>query len=430
MEIPPTQPLIFTPPGDRLALATEVTDEVVDWPKCAPDHVINFMKKLDKVKYGENKKAFYSSYGKWSTMNDLQKNNTLAWFRNLTSETKASIIASAKLMTESSNGELKKRTEAVHKNDLVRLIELKVSPLAQLAWQKTETPYPNRLVLDSRNSTSKGLDGVPMWESADGWNELAVIFNDYKNFTPQHRFLLHRMVNGISTPVAPYLPISSEYTSLVDRCYDLNPTDLDRTDIIRTSAWLKEQWSKLRTYISYVLSDFNRSGQNLNKDEADLQWMCAEEQKRWVYHCNNGNNRQFPSVYVYAYGVFTEHDLNCLGRMLPDDVGIDNSIIDTDAAATPATQQKKRPYSTSGMVIDMSNDKSDEHQPKKNKKTNKDDGGGMASLTSFMRESNANENEWRVIEIALDKGDEENKAAANETIAIMLKNLKKKHVPL
>lgn len=412
MDIPATQPLLLTPISPPAQEQEDDPGAVLDWPNCCPDVVISLLKKLEPAKLGQNKKPFWVTYGKWADLKDGQKNNAVSFFRCLDLHTQDVILTSARGMTDKATKESKKRTEAIHKNDCARMLELKIAPVAQMAWTKTERPYASRAILDARNSSAKGLDGLSMSESCDGWSELAMIYNDYKNFSPQHRLLLYRNVNGVSTPATPYQAVSSEFTSLANRCFELNPTDMDRQDIIRTPAWLKEQWTKLRTHISYVFADFNRSGQNLNKDEADIEWMSATEQTRWIYHCNNGSHRTFPSVFVYAYGVLAQEDFNNLGRVLPDSIGIDNSL----ETVVDAVVGKRKDSS----FVDLSDEAAPKKRKSKDGPDSKETSEGLTTIASVMRESNAQENDLKILEIALNCGDVTNKALANETLSSLL----------
>ena len=85
------------------------------------------------------------------------------------------------------------------KNDLVRLIELKKYPSAQLFWTATETKL-NRRLLDARKSTTAtNLSGSgSLADSANQYGQFAVIFIDYNEFDPQNGLIKYHMVNGVS----------------------------------------------------------------------------------------------------------------------------------------------------------------------------------------------------------------------------------------
>lgn len=108
-------------------------------------------------------------------------------------------------MTDKATKESKKSTEAIH--DCARILELKIVSVAQMAWTKTETWVQEKLVL----------------------KDLTVY--------QCRRLLLYRNVNGVSTLATPYQSVLSEFTSLANRCFELNPTDMNRQDIIKTPAW-------------------------------------------------------------------------------------------------------------------------------------------------------------------------------------------------
>jgi hypothetical protein len=119
---------------------------------------------------------------------------------------------------------------------------------------------------------------------------------------------------------------TDEYTCLSSVCSDLNPSNRDRQSIIRDGAWLKEHWTKIRGYVSLVLADFNRSGQQSGKDMSDITFNSPEEQARWVYH-STSHSRKFPSVDCYSFYLFELNDMHFLGKEMERGTGGDNSVM-------------------------------------------------------------------------------------------------------
>ena len=316
-----------------------VESGVEDWPNCQPDEVIKIMKTLKDSNLGANKKSFYSSYPSWSSMNTEQRNKTALWFRNLTVPIREAIVKKAQKESLEINKVEKERRESVHKDDLCRLLELKNFPDAQMRWTSAMEPMDRR-TLDARNSNvaSDSSGRGFLSDDADPYGGLAEIFNNYDTFTPQNRLI--KYINN--QPVVPYQPASEEVTALAAKCYDLNPTNLNRRNILRNGAWIKEQWINLKTWLTLVLSDFNRSGQHSGRSEADVEWLSDNECRRWVYHSSNNKTAKFPSVLTYAYGTLSKEDFETIGKKMEPGTGRDCGIEDNAKDAGDAREKKRK----------------------------------------------------------------------------------------
>ena len=240
-----------------------VGETLSDWPNCNPDSMIALLKATKPEDYGGNKKPFYISYPVYSAMSIDQKTKTLKYFSKFTAEKKAAIIIVCQHVSRNVAAVAKSRSEAVHKDDLARLLELRKDPNCQMPWTNAEKSL-KRDELDSRNSidipTISGTGSAA--DAFDPYNVLAERFMDYDSFRPQNGLIQYHYENGESVPLFPYRAISPDYTSLAAHCNDLDPCNKGRSKIMRDGAWIKDQWLKLRSYMSLVLSDFNRSGKN------------------------------------------------------------------------------------------------------------------------------------------------------------------------
>ena len=98
---------------------------------------------------------------------------------------------------------------------------------------------------------------------------------------------------------------------------------MTRKNILRGGDWIKNWWGTLRTLLTTLFADFERSGKN--EAEGDVEWMSEHETSRFVYHSSN-RSRKYPEVTRYAYGVLELSDFASLGKELPPNAGRDDSL--------------------------------------------------------------------------------------------------------
>jgi hypothetical protein len=234
---------------------------VVDcWPNCHPDQVIGELKKITVENFGQNKKEFWKSYSSYASMTPLQQNNTVAYFLKLSIEKQSAILIIAQHESSKDTKIEQKRREAVQKDDLVRLLEMRKCPEAMMLWSQTEATL-TRSALDARRSTdAPDITGRgSLADESDPYGGLAVIYNDYEGFRPQNKLIQHRLdEHGKSVPIVPFRPESVEVTALAALCHDLNPTNMSRQSTYRDGPWIKEHWIMLKSWMTLVLTDFNR----------------------------------------------------------------------------------------------------------------------------------------------------------------------------
>lgn len=288
---------------------------VPDWPDCNPGAVIACMKKLKEDRIGNNRKCFYKTYSSvWSQLSDTQQCNSLAFFHKLEEPVKIAVLNQARTFTTDTESADKSRAEAVTKDDLARIIELFLWPAAQVHIANALGTLKRR-DLDARNSSAPDITGEnSLADAAGAWRKLTTIYMDYVGFAPQNALIAYtNNADGEPVPVVPFRAADEEMVSVVARCHDLRPTNLSRAGIVRDEVWLKAQTTQLRTSISSVLADFNRSGMQNGRDEADVVWLSPEEQQRWVWHAHN-KSRRYPAVLSYAFGRLEQPTLESLGR--------------------------------------------------------------------------------------------------------------------
>ena len=94
---------------------------------------------------------------------------------------------------------------------------LRKEPGAITHWTTTQQINVSRRVLDAKKSDSApSFDGKhSLAEVQDGWERLADIFNDYKNFTPQNEMICYANgSDGIPIPKVPKAASDEKYTVL------------------------------------------------------------------------------------------------------------------------------------------------------------------------------------------------------------------------
>jgi hypothetical protein len=275
------------------------------WPNCSPDVMMSLFREFNEKSVNvlgdaNSKRKFYSTYGSWNSLNEHQQSNVVAWFYKLPLSTQTAAIntgqkrsAEAALQNTDTTDESGGKQAQVMKDDLARLIELFIYPAAQIHITNALGTL-NRRSLDARKSTMiPDLSGQgSLADDANPWGQLASIFMDYDNFAPQNRLIQYEQdENGNPTPLSVYQPADPDLSSVAARCHDLRPTNLSRRHIVRDDVWLKTQFLGIRTLISGILADFNRSGEMSDKSEADLVWMSPDHQQRWLWHCTAKKRR-------------------------------------------------------------------------------------------------------------------------------------------
>jgi hypothetical protein len=152
------------------------------------------------------------------------------------------VVVGARAESLKADSATKLRRENTTKDDVARLMHLFKDPTAIMHWSTLARSLTRR-ELDGRNSNApSGNAASTMAEAADSYGELASIFNNYEEFTPQHAML--KYANGVKK--TPYQVNSDDWQELAAHCWDIEPTNLERKNIIRDGAWVKEQWTNLR----------------------------------------------------------------------------------------------------------------------------------------------------------------------------------------
>jgi len=122
-------------------------------------------------------------------------------------------------------------------------MHLNKAPEAIIHWSTLSRSLTRRELDGRKSDAPSAIPSQTMAEVADSYGALATIFNDYENFTPQHEMLKY-IPPGIRK--VPFEANSDEWKDLVNHCYDIEPTNLLRKNIIRDGDWIKQTWNSIR----------------------------------------------------------------------------------------------------------------------------------------------------------------------------------------
>ena len=186
--------------------------------------------------------------------------------------------------------------------------------------------------------------------------------------------------------------------------------NINRREIIRGADWIKKKWTELKTSLTTIFADYERSGKN-NAD-GDLEWMSEEEVGRYAYHTFS-KSRKNVEVTRYAYALFNKSDFEHLGKALPPGCGIDRSL-------------GKRGGGPEGDEEDSSDPSSRTSSRRSSRGRQEDDSGLAAALLDMSAREDTRERDkatkelnLRRLEIILQQRTEEQKdAAMNELIGM------------
>jgi hypothetical protein len=177
----------------------QVVESVSDWPNCNADKMMTLLKATKPEDYGGKIKPFYSIYPLYSAMSTDQKMKTLKYFWKFTAEKKAAIIIICQHVSLTAATVGKTRAEAVHKDNLIRPLELRKDPTSQMAWTNAEKTL-KRDELDSRNSIDiPAISGTG--SAADAFDPYSVLpqrYMDYNTFCLQNGLIQYQFENGES----------------------------------------------------------------------------------------------------------------------------------------------------------------------------------------------------------------------------------------
>ena len=213
---------------------------------------------------GENKGIFYSTFKKYSQLNDLQKSKTEEWFARLPMDSRKTLIETTRARTQSKREEeasKAKRNVRTNKNDVCRLFHLRIDPRLMSAWNMLYTGLKTRSELDARNSPApSGEDGRSCRDQLDAWQIITDAFNDYEMYIYQNQTIAYEQKDGKSVPVDPFTLSDPQYSAVFDFVKELNPSDDTRKVHIRDKEIIKNLWRTAKGVLAKAFERFYMSG--------------------------------------------------------------------------------------------------------------------------------------------------------------------------
>jgi hypothetical protein len=236
-----------------------------------------------------NGKIFWKSYKKWESLTPEQKNKCAQfWKHSISSHVRNRLSAAARIVIVGEAAEEIARQAITSKDDLARLLHLRIDPSAAADWTAA-LREKSRPQLDVSNSADQAAD-------ADPYNRLAVKFNDYDNQVYQNACILP----GRFTAAGTFVSVPG-IQAIADYCHDFNPSNSDRP--IRNGHWIRSKYKDLKGKISICFNNYHTSGNQAAENVYD----------EWIKFSTAFNL----DIMHYARAIFTDTEMDHIGRALP-----------------------------------------------------------------------------------------------------------------
>ena len=258
-----------------------------------PNIILEELAKLSAEEVKDGKK-FYKSYGnKWEKLTAEQRNKVFAfWNTAIDSSVQNRIQTNARGRIAQEVEAEKERQAITTKNDLARLLHLRVDPSAAAQWHAALTEK-SRTELDANDS------------SADPFNKLAEFFNNYEHFVYQNACI----IPGRMDATGLYVPVPG-MDNIALRCHDFNPCQSNRP--IRDGGWIRDKYKELKSKISACFTNYSRSG-NQDAENTYDEWM------KFSVTFNM-------DIVSYARAIMDPTVLDQMGRAMPSSAGRDTGM--------------------------------------------------------------------------------------------------------
>lgn len=222
----------------------------------------------------------------------------------------------------------KKRAENTTKNDLVRLIELRIHSSVQRKWLNCFSPQ-DRSTLDANLASEETLSHPNMVY----FNELAAVFNN-RNLDDSNDFRPQNIVCEYASEVEKEYPLRNANPDLYseevfDILKDLNPMEV--TAPIRDGEWIKDHMADLRLQLQVPYKRWSKSG-NQRGDNTTQEGIDE-------FILNFGSTTKDPIKYMIIR--YEKMFLDVIGRDMGED-GQDSGLIDDDQSCSQGQKRKVR----------------------------------------------------------------------------------------
>jgi hypothetical protein len=189
-----------------------------------------------------------------NTRSEEQSNRTVFWKQNISQSLKERLLTISRQQKVANVADEIVRQAMTTKDDLARLLHLRVDPGAAADWTSA-LREKTRAQLDVINSAEQAAD-------ADPYNRLAEKFNNYDTYNYQNACIIPNRLTTAGTYVAA--PLMSK---IAEYCHDFNPSAADRPN--RDGGWIRSKYKELKGKISICFNNYHRSGQQVTS----IHWL-------------------------------------------------------------------------------------------------------------------------------------------------------------
>ena len=208
------------------------------------------------------------------------------------------------------------RSPNTTKHDFARLLHVYADPRFANTWTEVYSPVQERELLDADHLAN---------DISGGWTRLIEAFNDYEGNNYQNLTIKYINVNGVPVRVNPWQSRNDNLSDMATRCWELEPTDLDRPQ--RDVSWIRDKMSEIRKEVTKINSKYHQSGQ-MEAENCNVEWLKF---------CSNS----FDWV-AYAFCVLVDGSMDQLGKEKPRDAQKDTGALGDRSSRTPADSDSGR----------------------------------------------------------------------------------------
>eukprot|EP01036_Dinobryon_divergens_P029171 gene29171-38235_t len=343
--------------------------------------------------------TFWKSYKKWESLTPEQRNKAAKyWKTSITPDVRIRLSEAARAIIVTGVAEEKTRQAITSKDDLARLLHLRVDTNAAADWTNA-LREKNWAQLDVTNSGDQAAD-------ADPYNRLAAKFNDYETQKYQNACIVPNHLTVAGTYISnPGMQAIAYY------CHDFNSCIPERP--IRDGYWVRSKYKELKGKLSVCFNNYHLSG---NQDAENIY-------DEWIKFSTAFN----ADIIHYARALFSDTEMDQIGRALPVEAQRDTGEIheednapDARRANADARKRQRRDASSSRSrrpSDSSTSDNSNVEEPSSSSSAlSRVIQVGVSESNIIMRESQGKTHQLAALQLLLQYGNPEEKAEAMEKI--------------